>query len=96
MNTSGAKSKSDITRAIGIDPGLNNWLSCVSNIGTPEAFEVDLSQDETLEAMTSHRPGSPSATLAVAQKVNGLRQLKGLPPLIITIDDQPINLEGSK
>jgi hypothetical protein len=62
----------------------------------PEAFEVDLSQDETLEAMASHRPGSPTATLAVAQKLNELRQLKGLPPLTITIDGQPINLENSK
>jgi hypothetical protein len=62
----------------------------------PEAFEVDLSQDETLEAMDSHRPGSPTATLAVAQKLNELRQIKGLPPLPITIDGQPINLENSK
>jgi putative transposase len=29
----------DFTRAIGIDPGLNNWLSCVSNIGT--SFLID-------------------------------------------------------
>lgn len=24
----------DISRAMGIDPGLNNWLTCVSNVGT--------------------------------------------------------------
>jgi putative transposase len=24
----------DISRALGIDPGLNNWLTCVSNVGT--------------------------------------------------------------
>jgi hypothetical protein len=28
--------KTDIytSRALGIDPGLNNWLTCVSNVGT--------------------------------------------------------------
>lgn len=24
----------DTSRALGIDPGLNNWLTCVSNVGT--------------------------------------------------------------
>jgi putative transposase len=24
----------DVRRAVGIDPGLNNWLTCVSNVGT--------------------------------------------------------------
>jgi Probable transposase. len=24
----------DVGRALGIDPGLNNWLTCVSNVGT--------------------------------------------------------------
>ena len=26
--------KTDTSRALGIDPGLNNWLTCVSNVGT--------------------------------------------------------------
>jgi lycopene cyclase CruP len=29
----------DVSRALGIDPGLNNWLTCISNIGT--SFIVD-------------------------------------------------------
>jgi putative transposase len=29
----------DFSKAIGIDPGLNNWMTCVSNIGT--SFIVD-------------------------------------------------------
>ena len=29
----------DVSRALGIDPGLNNWLTCVSNVGT--SFIVD-------------------------------------------------------
>jgi hypothetical protein len=29
----------DLSRALGIDPGLNNWLTCISNIGT--SFIVD-------------------------------------------------------
>jgi putative transposase len=33
------QSKVDFTKALGIDPGLNNWLTCVSNIGT--SFIVD-------------------------------------------------------
>lgn len=33
------KADVDPTRALGIDPGLNNWLTCVSNIGT--SFIVD-------------------------------------------------------
>jgi putative transposase len=28
------RSDVDISRALGIDPGLNNWLTCVSNVGT--------------------------------------------------------------
>jgi len=31
--------KLDASKALGIDPGLNNWLTCVSNIGT--GFIVD-------------------------------------------------------
>ena len=31
--------KLDASKALGIDPGLNNWLTCVSNIGT--SFIVD-------------------------------------------------------
>jgi putative transposase len=31
--------KVDFAKALGIDPGLNNWLTCVSNIGT--SFIVD-------------------------------------------------------
>lgn len=29
----------DRTKVLGIDPGLNNWLTCVSNIGT--SFIID-------------------------------------------------------
>ena len=28
------KTDIDTSRALGIDPGLNNWLTCVSNLGT--------------------------------------------------------------
>jgi putative transposase len=28
------KANVDVNRALGIDPGLNNWLTCVSNVGT--------------------------------------------------------------
>ena len=28
------KTDIDTSRALGIDPGLNNWLTCVSNVGT--------------------------------------------------------------
>ncbi|MUL35560.1 RNA-guided endonuclease InsQ/TnpB family protein [Gloeocapsopsis dulcis] len=31
--------KLDVSRVLGIDPGLNNWLTCISNIGT--SFIVD-------------------------------------------------------
>lgn len=31
--------KLDINQAIGIDPGLNNWLTCVSTLGT--SFVID-------------------------------------------------------
>ena len=33
------KTDIDTSRALGIDPGLNNWLTCVSNVGT--SFIVD-------------------------------------------------------
>jgi IS605 OrfB family transposase len=33
------KPKLDASRVLGIDPGLNNWLTCVSNIGT--SFIID-------------------------------------------------------
>lgn len=32
--TQPVQSDVDINRALGIDPGLNNWLTCVSNVGT--------------------------------------------------------------
>src|SRR4028119_2045579 len=28
------KTDIDTSRALGIDPGLNNWLTCISNVGT--------------------------------------------------------------
>jgi lycopene cyclase CruP len=28
------KTDIDTSRGLGIDPGLNNWLTCVSNVGT--------------------------------------------------------------
>lgn len=33
------KATVDSSKALGIDPGLNNWLTCVSNAGT--SFLVD-------------------------------------------------------
>lgn len=33
------KSDVDVNNVLGIDPGLNNWLTCVSNVGT--SFSVD-------------------------------------------------------
>jgi len=33
-NAQSANTDIDTSRALGIDPGLNNWLTCVSNVGT--------------------------------------------------------------
>ncbi|MBD2500926.1 RNA-guided endonuclease InsQ/TnpB family protein [Anabaena azotica] len=37
--TNTVKSEVDITRVLGVDHGLNNWLTCISNVGT--SFIVD-------------------------------------------------------
>lgn len=37
--TEAVQSDVDINRVLGIDPGLNNWLTCLSNVGT--SFIVD-------------------------------------------------------
>ena len=33
-NYQSVKTDIDTSRALGLDPGLNNWLTCVSNAGT--------------------------------------------------------------
>ena len=33
-NYQSVKTDIDTSRGLGIDPGLNNWLTCVSNVGT--------------------------------------------------------------
>lgn len=53
---SAVKADVDANRALGIDPGLNNWLTCVSNVGT--SFIVDGRKLKSLNQFYNKRVAS--------------------------------------
>ncbi|MEH2447051.1 MAG: transposase [Nostoc sp.] len=55
---------------LGIDPGINNWLTCVSNVGT--SFIID---DKHLKSMNQYYNKRVS-TLEIFNKSNYLKDAK--------------------